>query len=90
MFKTSLPRRILATVGLLVASFFVPWWFVLFLAVIVFFLYGAPELLIVGVVLDALHAEPQSTFFGSEFVFTLIFLALFILILQIKKRLINY
>jgi hypothetical protein len=85
MNKVSLLSRIL----IVVSPFLVPWWVVLILAIAALFLFDSYyEIVLIGIFCDVLYSSSHS-FFGL-YGLTLMSCALFVVIGQVKKRLIMY
>lgn len=69
---------------------FLPWWFTILLAVIIIFMFQAYEIIVWGFVADTLYGIPIAAYYNIEFLFTLFFVALVILVVPLKRRLIFY
>ena len=80
---------LLSRIAILVSPFFVPWWIVLLLALAaVFWFETYYEIVLLGMICDVLYASSHSLF--GLYGFTLISGLIFMLVRQIKKRLIMY
>lgn len=69
---------------------FLPWWFTVIVAIGFLFMFNAYEILFWGLFGDFLYSAQVVNFFNTEFIFTIIFLLLFIGAYFLKKRLIIY
>jgi hypothetical protein len=67
--------RIFLEAILFLSIFVLPWWAVVMGAIIIFLLFQAPEVIVIGVFLDALYG---GSIFTVEFAFTIFFLLLFL------------
>ena len=86
----NLVQRLVFDGALLVSIFLLPWWVTISLAVIVAFLFTAPEIIIAGFLVDVLHATPLEGFFGFEYIFTVFFVIMFVVAGGLKKSLLSY
>lgn len=68
--------RILFDIVLIFCIFIAPWWIPLIAAVIILVRYNAYEVLLAGLVMDALYGAPIAGWYGIEFIFTLLLLVL--------------
>lgn len=82
--------RILANLFLLISILFFPWWVTAILGIILAFMYDAYELFGWGIFADSLYAVPLETFFNIEFLFTIYFAAVFVIVIFIKRKTIFY
>ena len=73
---------------LLLSVFLLPWWFVVGAIIVFSGLLIAPEVVLVGVIMDALYGG--SFIFDFALFFTILFLSLFIIIQFFKRYIIIY
>lgn len=79
--------RIVADCFLFAGVFFLPWWAVFIFASFLFFIFdNYYEWLGAAFLLDLVYGIPLSRYYGFQFVFSLVALALFFLFLPLKKR----
>ena len=79
--------KLLSRIVVLVLPFFVPWWLVLIAALSALFFFDSYyEIILLGLICDVLYASSHS-FFGL-YGLTLVSAVLFVLVGQIKKKLI--
>lgn len=70
---------------------FAPWWVVVIFAIaLTFYFPNYYEIIVAGVLLDAIYGTPQTLFFDSALFFSLGFLIIFLLVNILKKRIIYY
>lgn len=86
----NLPLRIIMNIALALSILFFPWWVTGLLAVLMIFMFQAFEIILWGFIADTLYGAPVAAYYNTEFLFTLLFVALLILIVPIKRRLIFY
>lgn len=82
--------RIIINALLFSSILFFPWWITLFIAVAFLFMFEAYEVLLWGLFGDLLYGAPVAGFLNIEFLFTLLFILLFIGVYFLKKKLILY
>ena len=82
--------RIFANIVLFVSVLFLPWWITALLGVIVAFTYTAYELFGWGIFADSLYSVPLDAFSNIQFLFTLYFFVLFVVVIFIKRKTIFY
>lgn len=81
--------NLLIRIFILLSPFFLPWWVVLIAVLSALFLYDSYyEIIVIGLVCDILY-HSKNTMFGL-YGFTLIACLLYVIIKQIKQRLIVY
>jgi len=90
MFKINLLQRIAIDLLLIVGAYLLPWWIILIAVIFVLFLFAIPEVVLIGVLLDALHAVPIPFYFEFEFIFTTLFIVLILAVTLVKRKLITY
>lgn len=73
---------------LLLSIFLLPWWFVVAATIIFSIVLIAPEVILAGLIMDALYGG--SFFFDFALFFTVLFLSLFIAIQFFKRYIIVY
>lgn len=79
--------RVILDLLLVVSIFVFPWYFVVFLSLLLLMFFKPFEVVIVGVLMDALYG---TELWGSEFVFTIMSLSALILIYFLKRNLLIY
>jgi hypothetical protein len=81
-------QRLLIDIFLVILVFVFPWWIAFFLAVALLFVYRAYyEIILIGLIADALHGSATPFWGGFELVITLASVCLCIAAIFIKKRL---
>jgi len=90
MKERALITRVILNLTLLISVLFLPWWVSIFFAVVLLVFFEAWEIMVWGVVFDALYSSPAPISFGGEFVFTILFVSFFVVAGILKKRLIFY
>lgn len=86
MNKTTL--RILLNIVSILSIFYLPWWVVAFLSLFGLFVFDKfYEVFFYGFFLDVLYGVKSNEFYGSWFIFTVIFVFMYILIKRLKKNL---
>lgn len=74
----------------LVASAICPWWVVVPFGIVIATLpYGAPVAIIGGVILDALYGTPLPILFNFQYVYTLLFVVVVVLIELLSDRVVD-
>lgn len=82
-------KDIYIRIGILLSVFMLPWWFVLILVCAgLFYFENFYEILFIGLFFDILYHSAHTVF--GLYGFTLIACILFLIVKQIKKRLIVY
>ncbi|MDP3735576.1 MAG: hypothetical protein Q8R39_04070 [bacterium] len=80
--------RFLTDLVLFTAAFFTPWWLVVPGAALLLFRYhSAYELIVLGVILDALYGLPVRQLGGFRFPFTVLCTLLFLMLEFLRPRL---
>ena len=82
--------RITFDIILFTGVYFFSWWLVLFTAIAAFFVSSAPELIMVGVLLDVIYRGTFSFLPHFEFTFTVLFTLLFFSVEFLKRYIIIY
>jgi hypothetical protein len=83
--------RVVFDIVLFLSLFIVPWWLSLSVALVgVFFFSRFYEIIIAGVVVDILYGVPQASFFGFQYISSIVTVLFFIGGEYIKKRMIFY
>ena len=82
--------RILADLVLVCCVALVPWWVVTILALMVLVTMDTYEIVLLGVMMDALMGASVEGWFGIEWVHTLVFLAAVLLYAFIRPRLVSF
>ncbi len=81
--------NLLFRIALVASSFLIPWWLVLILVLAALFFYDAYyEIILIGFVCDVLYGTIDTVL--GQYALTLSACILFIVVYQIKKRLILY
>ncbi len=79
--------RITLNILLFGSVFFSPWYVTLIVVLLLLVLYNPLEIVLAGILIDALHGIEL---FGTEYVFTIFFLLLYVLFRVLKKNLLLY
>mgnify|MGYP006929368560 CR=1 FL=1 len=69
---------------------FFPWWLSLVIALLYLFLFKAYEVVALGFIADSLFAVPIASFSGFLYVYTVLFIILFLVISILKKYIVYY
>lgn len=86
-------NRIIKRVGviflLLASIFFLPWWVTVMISVLVSVFFEKPyEIIVAGGIMDILYPAPLIFFLFSNYFFTIVFLALFLISYYFKEKII--
>ena len=82
--------RSLFIISIIVSAYIFAWYVPVFLSIAMLVYKNAPEIIVGGIILDALYATQLDSFLGSTFIFTVLFLVLYSASIIIKSQLINY
>lgn len=82
--------RVILNVIFIIAILFFPWWFTLFIGVLLLVGFEAYEVLVGGLVADILYSAPVPLFLEFQFMMTAIFALLFVFAYYLKKKLVLY
>lgn len=81
-------KRITCDIALILVLFYAPWWATLVLAVIATFYFSSYyEVMVLGALFDILYGSAKSSVFGYSVFGFIVSVALFLLILRLKREL---
>ncbi len=84
-------KRFVSDILLLFSIIVMPWWLtVLFVIVLLFYFESFYEAIIAGFLIDFTYSIPTELLFGFRFIFTALFVILFLLSGPLKRRLRYY
>jgi len=84
--KTRIALNILLGISIL----FFPWWVSFIAGLTLLALHKAYEVVVWGLLFDALYGTPLEAFHNIQYLGTLVFFALFLLSIVVKKKIIFY
>lgn len=82
--------RIIFNLLIFTSILFLPWWFTVIIAISFLFMFTSYEVILLGLFADILYSSSVPSFFNIEFLFTIVFIILFIIVYFVKNKLIFY
>lgn len=82
--------KIIFNLSIFASILFLPWWLTVIIAISFLFMFTSYEVILWGLFADILYSSPVLSFFNIEFLFTIVFIMLFIVVYFIKNKLIFY
>jgi len=90
MITSALKLRLLLNALIALGILFLPWWTVVLFVLALLVVCEAWEVLLWGVVFDMLYGSPVPFYGDLTFIFTIVFMTLFVFVGVLKRRLIFY
>ncbi len=88
--NTMTPSRISINILLFISVLYFPWWLTILIGILLLSLHNGVELLFWGLFADALFGVPLESFYGVQYLFTLLFFILIVLAVYVKQKMIFY
>jgi len=82
--------RIVLDVILFMSVYLFPWWLIILGVLMALFINSAPELIVIGLLLDALYDGASPTLPNFQFTFTALFIIMFFSVEFLKRYIILY